>query len=232
MPGNAKLRHVEIEKRNLELAEAANTLSLNKMEMNDTKIGVITSGIPYQYVKEALPDASVLKLGLVNPLPKKLIEEFASKVETLYIVEELDPVIEEQVRSWGIPAVGKEIFTVQGEYSANMLRKAILKENPDLKKPAEAPGRPPILCPGCPHRSVFHVLNKLKMHAAGDIGCYSWSGCAFERNRYDDVYGIKHFDASWNGESKRKRIHKKLGCRNRRFHLFAYRHQFIDEYGI
>ena len=178
MPGNAKLRHVEIEKRNLELAEAANTLSLNKMEMNDTKIGVITSGIPYQYVKEALPDASVLKLGLVNPLPKKLIEEFASKVETLYIVEELDPVIEEQVRSWGIPAVGKEIFTVQGEYSANMLRKAILKENPDLKKPAEAPGRPPILCPGCPHRSVFHVLNKLKMHAAGDIGCYTLGAVA------------------------------------------------------
>ena len=178
MPGNAKLRHVEIEKRNLELAEAANTLSLNKMEMNDTKIGVITSGIPYQYVKEALPDASVLKLGLVNPLPKKLIEEFASKVETLYIVEELDPVIEEQVRSWEIPAVGKEIFTVQGEYSANMLRKAILKENPDLKKPAEAPGRPPILCPGCPHRSVFHVLNKLKMHAAGDIGCYTLGAVA------------------------------------------------------
>ena len=178
MPGNAKLRHVEIEKRNLELAEAANTLSLNKMEMNDTKIGVITSGIPYQYVKEALPDASVLKLGLVNPLPKKLIEEFASKVETLYIVEELDPVIEEQVRSWGIPAVGKEIFTVQGEYSANMLRKAILKENPDLKKPAEAPGRPPILCPGCPHRSVYYVLNKLKLHAAGDIGCYTLGAVA------------------------------------------------------
>ena len=141
MPGNAKLRHVEIEKRNLELAEAANTLSLNKMEMNDTKIGVITSGIPYQYVKEALPDASVLKLGLVNPLPKKLIEEFASKVETLYIVEELDPVIEEQVRSWGIPAVGKEIFTVQGEYSANMLRKAILKENPDLEKTGRSSGK-------------------------------------------------------------------------------------------
>ena len=178
MPGNAKLRHVEIEKRNLELAEAANTLSLNKMEMNDTKIGVITSGIPYQYVKEALPDASVLKLGLVNPLPKKLIEEFASKVETLYIVEELDPVIEEQVRSWEIPAVGKEIFTVQGEYSANMLRKAILKENPDLKKPAEAPGRPPILCPGCPHRSVYYVLNKLKLHAAGDIGCYTLGAVA------------------------------------------------------
>ena len=178
MPVNAKLRHIEIEKRNLELAEAANTLPINKVEMNDTKIGVITSGIPYQYVKEALPEASVLKLGMVNPLPRKLIEDFASKVDTLYIVEELDPVIEEQVKSWGIKAIGKEIFTVQGEYSANMLRKAVLKEEPELKEPAKAPGRPPILCPGCPHRSVFYVLNKLKMHAAGDIGCYTLGAVA------------------------------------------------------
>ncbi|MCI9440197.1 MAG: indolepyruvate ferredoxin oxidoreductase subunit alpha [Ruminococcus sp.] len=178
MPGNAKFRHIEIEKRNLELAEAANTLPINMVEMHDTKIGVITSGIPYQYVKEALPDASVLKLGMVNPLPRKLIEDFASKVEKLYIIEELDPMIEEQVKSWGIPAVGKEILTVQGEYSANMLRRAILKEEPKLKAPAEAPQRPPILCPGCPHRSVYHVLNKLKMHAAGDIGCYTLGAVA------------------------------------------------------
>ncbi len=178
MPGNAKFRHIEIEKRNNELAEAANTLPINTVEMNDTKIGVITSGIPYQYVKEALPEASVLKLGMVNPLPRKLIEEFASKVEKLYIVEELDPVIEEQVKSWGIQATGKEILTVQGEYSANMLREAILKEKLDIKAPAEAPGRPPILCPGCPHRSVFYVLNKLKMHAAGDIGCYTLGAVA------------------------------------------------------
>lgn len=178
MPGNAKLRHVEIEKRNLELAEAANTLPINQMEMKDTKIGVITSGIPYQYVKEALPEASVLKLGMVNPLPRKLIEDFASKVDTLYIVEELDPVIEEQVKSWGIQAVGKEIFTVQGEYSANMIREAILKEDLDIAEPAAAPGRPPILCPGCPHRSVFYVLNKLKLHAAGDIGCYTLGAVA------------------------------------------------------
>ena len=178
MPGNAKYRHIEIEKRNNELAEAANTLPINTVEMNDTKIGVITSGIPYQYVKEALPEASVLKLGMVNPLPRKLIEEFASKVEKLYIVEELDPVIEEQVKSWGIQAVGKEILTVQGEYSANMLREAILKEKLDIKAPAEAPGRPPILCPGCPHRSVFYVLNRLKMHAAGDIGCYTLGAVA------------------------------------------------------
>ena len=178
MPGNAKLRHVEIEKRNLELQEAADTLPINTIEMNDTKIGVITSGIPYQYVKEALPNASVLKLGMVNPLPRKMIEEFASKVEKLYIVEELDPVIEEQVRSWGIQAVGKEIFTVQGEYSANMIRAAIGGEKLDIAAPAAAPGRPPILCPGCPHRSVYYVLNKLKLHAAGDIGCYTLGAVA------------------------------------------------------
>ena len=178
MPGNAKLRHVVIEQKNLELAEAANTLSINRVEMQDTKIGVITSGIPYQYVKEALPNASVLKLGMVNPLPKKLIREFAEKVEKLYIIEELDPVIEEQVKSWGIQAIGKEIFTVKGEYSANMIRTAILGEDLELKAPAKAPGRPPILCPGCPHRSVFYVLNKLKLHAAGDIGCYTLGAVA------------------------------------------------------
>lgn len=178
MPGNAKFRHVEIEKRNNELKEAADTLPINKMEMNDTRIGVITSGIPYQYVKEALPQASVLKLGMVNPLPEKLIREFASKVETLYVVEELDPVIEEQVKSWGIPAIGKEIFTIQGEYSSNMIRKAILGEEVRMDPPADVPQRPPILCPGCPHRSVFYVLNKLKMHAAGDIGCYTLGAVA------------------------------------------------------
>lgn len=178
MPGNAKLRHIEIEKRNKELAEAANTLPINRVEMNDTKIGVITSGIPYQYVKEVLPNASVCKLGLVNPLPRKMIEDFASKVDKLYIVEELDPVIEEQVKSWGIECVGKDIFTVQGEYSANMIRERILGETLEIDQPAAVPGRPPILCPGCPHRSVYYTLKKLKMHAAGDIGCYTLGAVA------------------------------------------------------
>ena len=178
MPGNAKLRHIEIEKRNKELAEAANTLPINRVEMNDTKIGVSTSGIPYQYVKEAMPNASVCKLGLVNPLPRKMIEDFASKVDKLYIVEELDPVIEEQVKSWGIECVGKDIFTVQGEYSANMIRERILGETLEIDQPAAVPGRPPILCPGCPHRSVYYTLKKLKMHAAGDIGCYTLGAVA------------------------------------------------------
>ena len=178
MPGNAKRRHVEIEKMNMLLKEAANTLPINKVEMNDTKIGVITSGIPYQYVKEAFPEASVLKLGMVNPLPEKLIKDFASKVDELYIVEELDPVIETQVKSWGVKCTGKEIFTVLGEYSANMIRKAVLKEEVDVIPPFEVPVRPPILCPGCPHRATYAVLNKLKMHAAGDIGCYTLGAVA------------------------------------------------------
>ena len=178
MPGNAIPRHVFVEQRLKDMAADGADMPINRVEMNDTKIGVITSGIPYQYVKEALPEASVLKLGMVNPLPRKLIEDFAEKVDTLYIVEELDPVIETQVKSWGIQAIGKEIFTVQGEYSANMLRKAILKQELELKEPAKAPGRPPILCPGCPHRSVFFVLNRLKMHAAGDIGCYTLGAVA------------------------------------------------------
>ena len=178
MPANARKRHIVVEQRLKQMAEDACSFDINRVEYRDKKIGVITSGIPYQYVREALPDASVLKLGLVHPLPRKLIEEFAAQVDTLYVVEELEPVIEEQIRAWGIPVIGKEIFTVQGEYSANMLRRAILKEEITLTKPAAAPQRPPILCPGCPHRSVFSVLKKLKLHGAGDIGCYTLGAVA------------------------------------------------------
>ena len=178
MPGMAKLRHLYVEERLKKMAEDAGSYAINKAEYNDTSIGFITSGIPYQYVKEACPNASVLKLGMVHPLPRKLIEEFAAKVDKLYIFEELEPVIEEQVKSWGIKCIGKEIFTVQGEYSANMLRKAVLGETAELKAPAQVPARPPILCPGCPHRSVYSVLNKLKIHAAGDIGCYTLGAVA------------------------------------------------------
>ncbi len=178
MPGNAKGRHLVVESRENALEKDGCDFPINKVEYLDTKIGFITSGIPYQYVKEAFPQASVLKLGIVNPLPRKLIEEFASKVDTLYIIEELDPIIEEQVKSWGIKAVGKEVLTVQGEYSANLLRKAVGGEKLMLVHPAQVPNRPPILCPGCPHRSVFSVLNKLKIHGAGDIGCYTLGAVA------------------------------------------------------
>lgn len=177
MPAMAKGRHVYVEQRMNDMASDGCDYPVNRAEYKDTSIGFITSGIPYQYVKEVFPDASVLKLGMVHPLPKKLIEEFASRVDKLYIFEELEPVIEEQVRSWGIEAVGKELFTRQGEYSANLLRKTILGETVDTM-PEQVPARPPILCPGCPHRSVFSVLNKLKIHAAGDIGCYTLGAVA------------------------------------------------------
>lgn len=184
MPGNAIKRHIFVEERLKRMSEDANqqtvkeNVPLNKVEINDTKIGFITSGIPYTYVKEACPEASVLKLGLVHPLPKQLIKDFAKQVDTLYIFEELEPVIEEQVRAMGIECIGKEAFTVQGEYSANMIREVVLKQNLDLKEPAKVAGRPPLLCPGCPHRSVFSVLKKLKIHAAGDIGCYTLGAVA------------------------------------------------------
>lgn len=178
MPANAKGRHLVVESREIALMKDGSSFPINTVEYNDRKMGVITSGISYQYVKEALPEASVLKLGIVNPLPKELIEEFASKVDKLYIVEELDPIIEEQVKSWGIAATGKDILTVQGEYSANLLRRAIKEENLVIAPAAAVPNRPPILCPGCPHRSVYSVLNKLKIHGAGDIGCYTLGALA------------------------------------------------------
>ena len=186
MPVNAIRRHVAVEERLKRMAEDACTMAVNRAEYRDLSVGFITSGIPYQYVREAMPEASVLKLGLVHPLPRKLIEEFASRVEKLYIFEELEPVIEEQVKSWGISkAVGKEIFTVQGEYSANLLRdrlsrsgKGAGESGPSTLAPAKVPPRPPILCPGCPHRSVYSVLNRLGIHAAGDIGCYTLGAVA------------------------------------------------------
>ncbi len=178
MPASAIGRHVVVEARDNKIAEDGCDFPVNKMEINDKKIGFITSGVPYQYVKEVCPNASVLKLGLVNPLPKKLIEDFIKQVDTVYIFEELEPVIEEQVKSWGYDVKGKELFTRQGEYSANMLKKAIFGTSDVVFEKKETPNRPPILCPGCPHRSVFSVLNKLKIHASGDIGCYTLGAVA------------------------------------------------------
>jgi indolepyruvate ferredoxin oxidoreductase alpha subunit len=173
MPGMARLKHKVVEKRMNTISEDANDLPINILEMNDTKIGIITSGIPYQYVKDTLPNASVLKLGMVHPIPKKLIQNFASKVDKLYIVEELEPIFEEQIKSWGIEVIGKELFTIQGEYNANMIAEKIGGETLSLVEPKVLPARPPVMCPGCPHRGVYYVLNKLKKHATGDIGCYT-----------------------------------------------------------
>ena len=178
MPASAIGRHVAVEARQTRMAEDAATFPVNRVEMGDKKIGFITCGVAYQYVKEVCPEASVLKLGLVNPLPRKLIEQFVSEVETVYVFEELEPVIEEQVRAWGFAVRGKELFTRQGEYSANLLRRVLYGKDEVVFEKQDAPNRPPILCPGCPHRSVFSVLSKLKIHASGDIGCYTLGAVA------------------------------------------------------
>ena len=178
MPASAIGRHKVVEEREIRLANDAEYSPLNRIEPGDTKIGFITAGIAYQYVKEVCPDASVLKLGIVNPLSRNLIEKFVSSVEKVVIFEELEPVIEEQVRAWGFKVEGKENFTRQGEYSANILRRFLNGCDEAVFAKEEAPNRPPILCPGCPHRSVFSVLNKLKIHASGDIGCYTLGAVA------------------------------------------------------
>ena len=178
LPANAIKRHVIVEEMMEKLSEDACSMDINRMEIRDTKVGFITSGIPYLYVREAMPEASTLKLGLVHPLPRKLIEEFASKVDRVIVFEELMPVIEEQVKSWGIECDGKNIFTKIGEYSANMIRERVLGQKLDITPETNVPNRPPILCPGCPHRSTFWALKRLKLHVAGDIGCYTLGAVA------------------------------------------------------
>ena len=186
MPAMARKLHIAQEKRMAEIEEDSVSSPLNTVEMADTSIGIITSGICYQYVKEALPDVSVLKMGMINPMPKGLIKDFASKVDKLYVIEEGDPFFEEQIRAMGIEvAGGKDMFTIQGEYNANMIREAFGRPVCDggvcpacsavEEEAAAAPGRPPLLCAGCPHRGLFHVLHKLKKTVLGDIGCYTLS---------------------------------------------------------
>ncbi|MBQ4085457.1 MAG: indolepyruvate ferredoxin oxidoreductase subunit alpha [Clostridia bacterium] len=171
MPANARGRHPVVEARMDDLAKAQ--LPVNRIEMRSEHIGVICAGAAYQYVREALPEASVLKLGLVNPLPKSLIEGFAGKVQQLYVIEELEPVMEEQIRSWGIACRGKELTGKQGELSVRKIRSIFGLENPETIEAEQMPARPPVLCPGCPHRGVFAVLAKLGCTVAGDVGCYT-----------------------------------------------------------
>jgi indolepyruvate ferredoxin oxidoreductase, alpha subunit len=173
LPGNARVRHPLVEERMTNLAEAGATMPINRLELRDTTIGIITSGVCYQYVREVLPGASTLKLGMVHPLPKELISQFAAKVDKLYVVEELDPFIEEQVKAMGIAVTGKDILPVCGELTPGRIRKAFGLPEGIAANPEKLPGRPPNMCPGCPHRGVFYALNQLKAYVTGDIGCYT-----------------------------------------------------------
>ncbi len=176
MPAMAIKRHVVVEERIEALRKFAETSELNTIEENGSKIGVITAGIAYVYAKEALGDkADFLKLGMVYPLPRKKIADFAKKYDKVYVIEELDPVIEEECRAMGLEVLGKDLFTLLGEYTPEMIKKVIMGEKPAEKIiPAEnIPVRPPVMCAGCPHRGTFYVLKKLGLVVSGDIGCYT-----------------------------------------------------------
>jgi indolepyruvate ferredoxin oxidoreductase alpha subunit len=179
IPGMARGRHVLAEARINAIAADSSEWDISKIEMRDAGLGIVCSGAVYQYVREALPEASVLKLGIVNPLPHALIERFAAQVSDLYVMEELEPVIQEQISPWGIACRGVHLTGRQGELSAvniaAMFRKK-KKENVYYVPPL--PARPPVMCPGCPHRGPFSVIKKLKLTAMGDIGCYTLGALA------------------------------------------------------
>lgn len=186
VPAHARGRHVVVEERRRKLLAYAETCPANKIERNDKRIGIITSGIVYEYVKEVLPSVSVLKLGLTFPLPENLIRDFASQVEELYVIEELEPFLEDQIKLLGIKLKGKELFPRIGEITQKMIAEKLLTvtahqdlvDRSVLAAGVEAadgpvPVRPPVMCPGCPHRGVFYTLSQLKMTVMGDIGCYT-----------------------------------------------------------
>ena len=180
MPAFARPKHVMVEKRTEALREWAETSPINQIFWGDKKIGVIAAGSTYMYAREVLGDrASYLKLGMINPLPVKLIKDFAAQVDTLYVIEELDDVIETHCKKIGVNVIGKELFPWIGEFSQKLLTEKLLgKAEETYAFPEAIPGRPPVLCAGCPHRGLFFVLNQLKVTVSGDIGCYTLGASA------------------------------------------------------
>lgn len=175
MTNNSRNAHIRIEQRTKDLIAYAEECDLNRIEMGDTSLGIITSSTSYQYAKEVFGEkASILKLGLVYPLPEKLIKDFAAKVEKVIVLEELDPILENHCKQLGISVAGKDIFPICGEFSQNLIKSCMGLEVPDTVKIEEnIPVRPPVMCAGCPHRGIFYILQKNKCMVYGDIGCYT-----------------------------------------------------------
>ena len=180
MPGNAIRRHPFVEERTRKLTAWAESAKINRVEKGGRELGIITSSTSYQYVKEIFGDSvSVLKLGMVNPLPVQLIKDFAASVDRLVVVEELDPIIENHCKALGLKVEGKELLPLEGEFSQNLLRKALGKDIPAGKAiEDQIPMRPPVMCAGCPHRGLFYTLSKNKCTVLGDIGCYTLGAVA------------------------------------------------------
>ena len=180
MPGNAIRRHPFVEERTRKLTELAENCMFNRVEMGDTKIGIITDSTSYMYAKEVFGDkASILKIGMVNPLPVNLIKDFAAKVEKLYVLEELDPIIESHCKNLGLEVYGKDVFPILGEFSQNLVAEKMGMPVPEcVKLDEQLPIRPPVMCAGCPHRGMFYTLSKNKVTVLGDIGCYTLGAVA------------------------------------------------------
>ena len=203
MPANAKKRHVVVEEHLRQLEEFAEVTPLNTVEENGGEIGIITAGNCWNYAKETFgKNASYIKLGLLNPLPKKLILDFAAKHPRLIVIEELDPVIENHCKALGLTVTGKDVLPLCDEYSEELLRSRLLGIEPDFCEVGAAiPGRPPVLCPGCPHRGVFYTLQKLKLRVSGDIGCYTL-GAVPPLSAIDSVYCMGASISSLHGTCK------------------------------
>ena len=214
MPANAKKRHYDVEKRMKALEEYAETTPLNRIEWGGKELGIITSSTSYQYTKEVFGDSvSVLKLGMVHPLPEKLIRKFASNVKSLAVIEELDPVIENYCKQLGLAVIGKDILPLEDEYSQNLVASAFGRPVPQGKKLAEAvPPRPPVMCAGCPHRGIFYLLSKHKLTVFGDIGCYTLGATAplyaldISTCMGASLSGIHGFNKALGKESEKKTV--------------------------
>ena len=214
MPGNAIRRHPQVEQRLVDIREYAETSPLNRVEYNDTKIGVIAAGISYQYAKEALGSkASYLKLGIVNPLPVEIIKDFCQKCETVYVIEQLDDVIETHCKKLGLTVHGKDTFSLLGEISQSIVREKILGETAEFAEfPENIPVRPPVMCAGCPHRGLFYCLSKLGVMVSGDIGCYTLGAtaplCAMDSTicMGASISGLHGFNKIRGAESEKKSV--------------------------
>ena len=178
---NSRNAHIRVEERTKALIEYAESTELNRVEMGeDTSVGIITDSTSYQYAREVLGDkVSILKLGMINPLPEKLIKDFAQKVDKVIVLEELDPIIENHCKQLGIKVAGKDTFPICGEFSQNLVRKCLgMKEPEHITIEENVPARPPVMCAGCPHRGIFYILKKKKCMVYGDIGCYTLGAVA------------------------------------------------------
>lgn len=178
---NSRNAHIRVEERTKALIEYAESTELNRVEMGeDTSVGIITDSTSYQYAREVLGDkVSILNLGMINPLPEKLIKDFAQKVDKVIVLEELDPIIENHCKQLGIKVAGKDTFPICGEFSQNLVRKCLgMKEPEHITIEENVPARPPVMCAGCPHRGIFYILKKKKCMVYGDIGCYTLGAVA------------------------------------------------------